>query len=810
MNGWALVYTSYAGEQERLREALCTLGNGYFATRGAASHVSADQYHYPGTYVAGCYNRLVDRIDGREVQNESMVNLPNWLLLGFRIDEGPWFNLEAVEVLSYRQELAMREGELRRSIRFRDEAGRETMLNERRLVHMDMSHCAALELSIEPENWSGMLEIRSALDGTVSNSGVARYRRLASRHLEVLDLGAADDETLRLKVRTTDSRIEIAQAARTRIFRNDCRVPVKPTVVIDGGRAEHRFSVEAEVGSCVRVEKHVALYTSRDNAIYECGGEAVRLVATMPEFAELSRTQHLVWDQLWRRFALDITHTDEGTDDHIETVLRLHVFHLLQTTSPNSRDLDVGIPARGLHGEAYRGHVFWDELFVFPTFNLRLPEITRAVLAYRYRRLDEARRMAIAAGYRGAMYPWQSGSNGREESQRLHLNPRSGRWLEDHTHLQRHVSSAIAYNVWSYHEATGDHEFLAFYGAEMMLEIARFWSSICQFNKKRQRYEIHRVVGPDEYHVAYPDTPHSGINNNAYTNVMAVWVIRRALDLATVLPTQRWEELVALLDIDQRELDLWKDISRRMFVPFHDNGSHETGRIISQFEGYESLKEFDWDGYRAAYADIQRLDRLLESEGDSPNNYKASKQADVLMLFYLLSAEELTDIFDQLGYPFDPESIPENVAYYLDRTSDGSSLSKVVHSWVLARSNRDSAWTVFTDALESDLVDVQGGTTEEGIHVGAMAGTVDLIQRCFTGIETRDGVLWLNPRLPSPLKCLRLQLHYQGHVIDLEVTNSILEVRAGADSGRTLKVGVAGTIEQIEPGTLRRFNLQPS
>ena len=132
---------------------------------------------------------------------------------------------------------------------------------------------------------------------------------------------------------------------------------------------------------------------------------------------------------------------------------------------------------RGWHGEAYRGHIFWDELFIFPLINLRLPEITRALIRYRYRRLNEARANARAAGLRGAMYPWQSGSSGREETQRLHLNPVSGRWIADHTHLQRHVNAAIAYNIWLYYQATRDMEFLSFYGAEMLLEIARFWRS---------------------------------------------------------------------------------------------------------------------------------------------------------------------------------------------------------------------------------------------------------------------------------------------------------------------------------------------
>ena len=181
-------------------------------------------------------------------------------------------------------------------------------------------------------------------------------------------------------------------------------------------------------------------------------------------------------------------------------MLRLHIFHLLQTTSFNAIDLDVGVPARGLHGEAYRGHIFWDELFIFPFLNLRIPELIRSLLMYPHRRLMEARHLAREAGHRGAMFPWQSGSSGCEESQMLHLNPRSGRWLPDHTHRQRHVNAAIAYNVWQYFHATGDVEFLWFFGAEMLLEIARFWASIATYNATRQRYEIHHVVGADEFH----------------------------------------------------------------------------------------------------------------------------------------------------------------------------------------------------------------------------------------------------------------------------------------------------------------------
>ena len=164
------------------------------------------------------------------------------------------------------------------------------------------------------------------------------------------------------------------------------------------------------------------------------------------------------------------------------------------------------MPARGLHGEAYRGHIFWDELFIFPVLNLRLPMITRSLLGYRYRRLPEARHAAAAAGYAGAMYPWQSGSDGREESQRLHLNPRSGRWNPDASARAHHIGIAVAYSAWKFYQVTGDLAYLIDYGAEMLAEIARFFVSLATYDEGRDRFGIRGVIGPDEFHSGYPDS----------------------------------------------------------------------------------------------------------------------------------------------------------------------------------------------------------------------------------------------------------------------------------------------------------------
>ncbi len=805
MNGWSLVYDRFDPQQERLREALCTLGNGYFATRGAAAEAVADGVHYPGTYVAGCYNRLTTEIAGRAVENEDLVNAPNWLPLSFRLPGGAWFNPQAMEILSFRQELDLRLGVLLRTLRVRDEEGRITRLHGRRLVHMSRPHLAAHETLILAENWSGVIEIRSAVDGRVSNAGVARYRDLDGRHLQPLETGFVADEVMFLKVQTRQSEIRLAQAARTRVYEGRRQLDAETRRVEETGYVAHEITAPIREGVPLTVEKIAALYTSYHHAITECGLEARQAVLQAPGFDELAQSHAGAWQGLWGHFDVDFEDDEPaeqpGNGAHVTLVLRLHLFHLLQTTSLNTIDLDVGVPARGLHGEAYRGHIFWDELFIVPLLNLRMPEITRALLKYRYRRLDAARAAARAAGFRGAMYPWQSGSDGREESQSLHLNPRSGRWLPDHTCRQRHVNAAIAYNVWQYYQVTGDLEFLIFYGAEMVLEIARFWASIATYNGELGRYEILAVMGPDEYHDSYPGSDQPGLDNNAYTNVMAVWVLCCAFELLALLPDDRRAELCAKLALEPEELAHWDEVSRKMRVVFHDDG------IISQFEGYDDLKELDWDGYREKYGDIQRLDRVLEAEGDTPNRYKASKQADVLMLFYLFSADQLRALFQRLDYPFEYETIPKNVEYYARRTSDGSTLSRVVHSWVVARTDRALSWRLFTQALDSDIADIQGGTTAEGIHLGAMAGTVDLIQRCYPGIEMRGDVLWIDPCLPEDRARLRLYLRYRGHSVELDVTPERVRVVTKWCAAPTIRIGVRTEIFELTAGESRDFPL---
>lgn len=387
------------------------------------------------------------------------------------------------------------------------------------------------------------------------------------------------------------------------------------------------------------------------------------------------------------------------------------------------------------------------------------------------------------------------------ETQELHLNPHSGRWLPDHSRLQHHVGSAIAYNVWQYGQASGDTEFLHTRGAEMLLQIARFWASAAEWDPALGRYRIRGVVGPDEYHDGYPGAIEPGVDDNAYTNVTAAWVLMRALELCRTLPEAEQRQLSERLQLCPDEPERWEDIAHRLHVPYHRG-------VISQFAGYGDLAELDWHGYRHRYGDIRRLDRILEAEGDTANRYQASKQADVLMLGYLFSPAELTSVFRALGHPLDDDIWHATVDYYLHRTSHGSTLSALVHAWVLARVHRPDAWTYCEEALTGDVADVQGGTTAEGIHLGAMAGTLDFVQRGMTGLETRDEALWLDPAPLPELSKFGVRIRFRHHWdIDLRIRGEQVRIAVPASENAEVRVNLRDRSFSLAPGTSRRLDL---
>ncbi|MFP4367711.1 MAG: beta-phosphoglucomutase family hydrolase, partial [Bacteroidales bacterium] len=724
---WSLTYHEYDPTKERSREALLATGNGYFGTRGAMEELDANPVNYPGTYMAGLFNRMESKIEDHVVENEDFVNAPNWLLITFRIDNDEWFNPNKTEIVDFERCLDFRTGVLTRKITVEDESDRKTLIESRRIVSMADKHLAAIEYIIRPLNYSGKISVRSGLNSRLINDGVTRYRQLNQDHLKQVD-ERADGAFSWVLAETKQSAIGIAESALLKIEHNKKELNPRFRHKKVKGRVDTTFSVPMESGDILKVDKLVCICNSLDDKHPDPMAFVMEKGIKLKSFESLMEDSISAWKPVWEKTDIRL----EG-DRLSQKLLRLHIYHLMVTTSPHNKDIDFGIPARGLHGEAYRGHIFWDELYVLPFYCMHFPEVARSVLMYRYRRLDAARNYALEKGYEGAMFPWQSGSDGSEETQVLHLNPVSGEWGEDYSSLQRHISIAVAYNVWTYYNITHDKDFLEKYGAELFLDICRFWASKTVYNEKSGRYEIRMVMGPDEFHEKIPGAKKGGLKDNAYTNIMVVWLFHRAFDIIGAIGNDSRDKVLAKIKLDQGELKKWHREVEKMNLEISDDG------IIEQFNGYFDLKELDWDAYRDKYGNISRMDRLLKAEGESPDEYKVSKQADTLMSFYNLGRDTVTAIINKLGYKLPEDYMEKNFEYYLKRCSHGSTLSRLVHAYIAARIGKDElSWEYFNQALMSDYIDIQGGTTAEGIHTGVMGGTVLMAITAFGGLNIQD------------------------------------------------------------------------
>jgi len=368
VDGFLLTYDGFDPKSEGLREALTSTGNGYLCTRGAAEWEDADGVHYPGTYVHAGYNRETTVLRGLPVLNEDLVNLPNWLVLKLRIKGAEAARLADAGLLEYRHELDIQHATVARRIRFRDGCGRQTTLHSRRFVSMADVHHAGIEWTLVPENWSGRVEVISAVDGRVSNAGVARYQQLEGRHLDPVGPRTLGPEVIALKAETRPN-LYISQAARTRVFRGDQQLQVERNLYQMEDYIQQVLAFDVQQGVPARVEKMVTFCTSQDPAVSDTLVKAATSAARHTDFAASFERHAAAWDELWR-----VCDVRVPGDERVQLLLRLHIAHLLQVCSRNTADLDAGLPACGL-------------------------------LMYRYRRIGEARAAARDAGFRGCDVP---------------------------------------------------------------------------------------------------------------------------------------------------------------------------------------------------------------------------------------------------------------------------------------------------------------------------------------------------------------------------------------------------------------------
>jgi trehalose 6-phosphate phosphorylase len=752
-NDWQIVYTNLPkGVESYGQESLLTLSNGYLGWRGAPVMATFTDDNYPGLYVAGVFNQTSTPVAGKDVINEDMVNLPNPQLIRLAVDGQPIdFNPSARRAI-----LDMQTGKLTEQLEFKLAQGSFTLESVKVLDPVNY-HQFAEQLTITAD-FDAKLTVSGLIDGTVTNQNVKRYRDFNSQEFEVLK---TQDHYLHAK--TLASKIDLIVGANLTHQDSVAATDYQAQQVTD------HIDVNLKANEPQQFERVMAVATSYES---KTPVEIVENALSTTTFTKVLNASRLYWKQVW---ATNDIVLKSSTKD-LQMLVRMNIFHLHQAAQHlANKDLDASVGSRALTGEGYRGHIFWDELFVVPYYAANEPETAYDILQYRLKRLKAAEKNAASENEAGAMYPWQSGMYGDEQAQIIHLNPVDNSWISDNSRLQRHVSLAVAYDMWIYTHLTNDYRLLNNGGLDVLLQTSKFWLN--KVTEQDGQYHLAGVMGPDEFHEAYPNSNEAGIKDNAYTNIMLAWALNWLLDLEHSQQVD-FDKAASSNDFDASLLEKAKQVAHHLAISINDDG------IVEQYDGYFQLKELDFAAYAEKYGDIHRVDRLLKAEGKDSNDYQANKQADFLMLMYNFDAKLTHDLITkQLGYALPKNWLSINRDYYLARTVHGSTTSRPVFAGIdVALDETKRAAEFLETAIKSDYDDIQGGTTAEGIHIGVMGETLVVIQNDFAGVNLQGEQVTVDPKLPANWEHLKFSQRFRNVLLNFEFTQQNVMIEADHDT----------------------------
>jgi len=740
-DGWIIRETAYAPEEETSRATVFALANGYMGLRGAGEEISPVLPGAKGCYINGIYDTPRGKLTERE-----FPNIQDWTFTRLWVDGAP-VDLRTGEILDYSRELDMRVGIVRRSIRWRSPHGAVVRLDIERFLSMADVHLGVIRFALSAEQHC---EVRMlcAVDANVSN-------RWAD-HCGSLDV-EADGDALWASMHTFDPGYEIAVATRN-LVEGATQVDRSSNEYPEDRRVETSYSFALSAGEAVTLTRWAAVHDSRFTAgsLKEaCEADLSRALAQGFDAARSAHADR--WAELWDGSDVAI----EGDDD-AQMGIRFSVFHLL-AAAPYHNDR-VSVPARGLQGQDYYGSIFWDcEVFVLPLLSYTQPRAARNVLGYRSHTLDGARRKAAGMGYKGAYYAWQSQETGDDQCDLyVFTNPLTGQMIRSYfADEQIHISADIVYAAWQYYQATGDESFWTQGGAEIAVEVARFFVSRATWNDEENRYELLSVLGPDEYH--------ERVNNNAFTNAMAAEAIRTAVIVVELLERrdpQAYRELAHKTGVSPEETKAWSAFVSSLYVP----SPHDASRLIEQFDGYFQLKDepVEETRKRLAHPDLHPggpLGPFQETQN--------VKQADVIMLLYLMRDR------------YDTETKRANWDYYEKRTAHDSSLSPMAYSLVAADVGMaDWAYKYYIYTSHIDL-ESYGPHWNLGIHAASLGGAWLDIVHGFCQLALRlDGVHILNrPTLPAHWKGVEFRLTWHGQPLTYSTDGQTVVLRSRGDNG---------------------------
>ena len=767
---WIIEETSFHEKYTGKCEAIFTQGNGYLGLRNSLEERYVDTVR--GMFITGTFNKA-SKEEATELPNVSdIVNMEIEL-------NGERFSMTGDNLKEYSRTLNLYTGETCRNVLWEGKNGDVVQLSFHRFVSYKNVHVIGAYVEIKPVNCDVKATVVSGINAQVTNNG--------AQHLTEVSKRAFDEKYLQMGMVTTESEVAIAVSTVHDVFLDGEKTEETAYKIVDDRRKIlAKIQLDIPKGETARVEKISTVHSSRDleytgsgkepdkETVYANGLENLK-EAECKGYRTLLQESREVWEAIWKKQDIVI----DSREDDAQVAVRFALYHL--QIMVRKEDNRVGIGAKALSGEGYKGHSFWDtETFIFPYFQMAEPETARTLLEFRYKGLYGARKKAIENGYKGAMYPWEAAwvSDGEVTPYVIGVNVHTGEPMICLTGvIEQHITSDIIFALWQYYAATDDQDFMDRYGYEMTIETARFWNSRLEWIEENNRYEIRDVIGPDEYK--------EHVDNNAYTNYMAHENMRLAAQVIACIRDEKkdiYGKMQKLMQeegtsLEQLEEEL-KDKMKKLYLPQPDE---KTG-IIPQFDGYFDLKEIDLSVYKNASV-VGTI--FHDYSGEDVQKMQAGKQADIVELLYQM--EDITT----------PDNKAKNYVYYEARTLHDSSLSKAIHSITACDLGMDKeAYDMFMSAAFTDLGQ-EMKSSDAGIHSANMGGVWQDVVMGFGGVRIHDGHLRIRPNCPKQWEKFTYPIYWKGNKLDVTVCKDGVEV---INEGTAFMAEIMGQMVTVEIG----------
>ena len=758
---WIVTETEFNPELQGKCESIMSLGNGYLGLRSSTEEPYLGQVR--NLFVAGTFNKFDDEEEVTELPNAADITE-----LDIRIN-GEKFSLEKGTVTNYKRELNLKTGQLIRSFQWGNENGEKFDLLFRRFVSLNNLHLIGMKVEVTPLTNEASIFIGSGINAQMTNTGVQHFHEGEKRIF--------DKKYIQLLQKTTESKIDFVINTVHQLALNGQALELDPRMVMDRRKVMVQYTQQVSVDKTLCFEKISNIFTSRDKAYDREGYELEQLrqdaldnlQQEAPKGYEALLAESIAeWSKKWSEMEITI----ESDNRFDQLAIRFAHYHLMVMTPQH--DNRFGIAAKGLSGEGYKGHSFWDtEVFILPFFMYTYPDVARSLLEYRYNTITGARKKAKDNGYEGAMYPWESAFTGEEVTPvwgavDIITGKATKIWSG---FIEQHITSDIAFAVWQYYKITGDEDFMNQFGYEMIMDTATFWTSRLEWDEVHQRYQINDVIGPDEYK--------EHINNNAFTNYMAHWNISKAIQYYDHIKEECpeiYQTLSQKLNVDEA-YQKWTDKVDLIYLP-----QPREDLIVPQDDTYLQKQVIDLTKYKTQ----KHVGLIFEDYNlDQVNEMQVSKQADIMVLFYLLENH------------FSNEVKRANWNYYEPKTLHDSSLSLSTHC-VLASDMDDTklAYDLFERAARIDL-GLNMKSSDHGMHTASIGGLWQSVVCGFGGVRMLGGKLRIDAKLPEQWSRLEFPIHWQGDRLQVVSTQDCIQITNVTKRNAVIDLDILGVSHQL-------------